>query len=101
MTTTSTKMLRTAVPTMPMVVHSTEGDSLYADSIDHGVTDAPYEHRFSPYVSLITHSLSSLSFDRNSLHLLTSSLFYNTKYQTGMTLTVEPQWPLVGQTFAL
>jgi len=49
MTTTSTKMLRTAVPTMPMVVHSTEGDSLYADSIDHGVTDAPYEHRFSPY----------------------------------------------------
>ena len=46
--TMTTMMLRTATPTMPMVVQSTEGDSLYADSIDHGVTEAPYEHRFSP-----------------------------------------------------
>jgi hypothetical protein len=47
-TTTTTMMLRTAAPTMPIVVQSTEQDSLHADSIDHGVTEAPYEHRFSP-----------------------------------------------------
>ena len=32
----------------PSLIHSTEGP-VYNNAIDHGVTDAPYEHRFSPY----------------------------------------------------
>jgi hypothetical protein len=32
----------------PCLIDSTEGP-VFNGSIDHGVTDAPYEHRFSPY----------------------------------------------------
>jgi len=35
------------VPQLPFIT-SSEG-VVYNDSIDHGVTEAPYEHRFSPY----------------------------------------------------
>lgn len=35
-------------PHQPSLIHSSEGP-VANGSIDHGVTEAPYEHRFSPY----------------------------------------------------
>lgn len=32
----------------PALIHNSEGP-VYNGDIDHGVTQAPYEHRFSPY----------------------------------------------------
>lgn len=36
-------------PSLPPLIHSTEGNNNKCDTIDHGVTEAPYERGFSPY----------------------------------------------------
>mmetsp|Transcript_15280 Transcript_15280/g.21293 ORF Transcript_15280/g.21293 Transcript_15280/m.21293 type:complete len:265 (+) Transcript_15280:36-830(+) len=39
-----------SLPMMPPIIHSSEGPVMAkADTIDHGVTEAPYERGFSPY----------------------------------------------------
>jgi len=48
----SAPAFRTSAPSQPALIRNSEGNihlEPKTDSIDHGVTEAPYEHRFSPY----------------------------------------------------